>query len=146
MPPLAWRLFAGHSGLLGRCSGTSKWKTAGGSRRVVRWGWGSHYSRAGAVRLLRRGLERGRDGGVGFCSDSTCADSDKNGLSGCCGGIMAIAVADASAVLASLIGDGADVSRPSVSLVDCLDRERHFQKRALALLLLRVASIRRSAQ
>lgn len=60
VPPLAWRKLAGHSGLLGRCSGTSNWKppggpaAAGGSRRLVRRGMGSHHSRVWADRLVRR--------------------------------------------------------------------------------------------
>lgn len=84
----------------------------------------------------------------GFCSDSTCADSDRYGLdtcwissgrSGddCCGG----------ATDTDALRDTYEGSRRSDSLVDFVERERHFQKRLLEDVLLRGVPMRwRSAQ
>lgn len=83
---------------------------------------------------------------VGFCSESTCADSDRKGLASaswgrtaCCCGPDRLADGE----------DSTEAAAGSVSLADFVERARHFQKRELALLFWRGApasTSRRSAQ
>lgn len=87
--------------------------------------------------------------GVGFCNDSTCADSEKYGLETCwispglrgdCCDCRPDIDRDARCVMY-------ESSRISDSLVDLVERVRHFQKRVVLLELLRCIPTRlRSAQ
>lgn len=78
----------------------------------------------------------------GFCSESTCADSVRNGLMGVeCESRVGIGPGEA---------EDEEISRWSDSLADMVDRPRHLQKRLLMLLPLlfrcMLAIVDRSAQ
>lgn len=64
---------------------------------------------------------------AGCCKDSTCADSERKGLD-------ESLVESCGPTDTDEVGDAYEISRPSTSLVDLLERARHFQNFVLETL------------
>lgn len=114
------------------CEAASATRLRRGSHLAAEGGGGSGSEASGAE------ARNGAAAPGGFCSDSTWADSDTKGLRGA-GGASSRSACQPGAVVVVGGADagGAQTSPPSVSLVDLAERDRHFQKRELALLLWR---------